>query len=127
MKKLERSHLKRLKEENYVLNKQEEGMVKGGCSLDEMGEGYWIGGNYYWYRTSECTCGSAGYYGYGGNTYTQEQFNNWQGTWYGGYVDGWGYVGPETTVYGDDKYGYIGQGRTDCAIRANASKIFKGF
>ncbi len=121
MKKLERSHLKRLKEESYVLNTEEEKRIKGGCSLDEMGQGYWIGGNYYWYRTSECTCGSAGYYENGGNnTYTQEQFYNWQGTWYGGYVDGWGYVGPEVTVYGGyGEEGYIsGEGGTsiDCAF-----------
>ncbi|MDR1517171.1 MAG: hypothetical protein LBS52_03580 [Dysgonamonadaceae bacterium] len=31
---------------------------------------------------------------------TQQQFDEWIGVWPGGYVDGWGYVGPETVIYG---------------------------
>lgn len=31
---------------------------------------------------------------------TQQQFDEWIGVWTGGYVDGWGYVGHETVIYG---------------------------
>jgi hypothetical protein len=46
---------------------------------------------------------------------TQQQFDEWIGVWPGGYVDGWGYVGPETVIYGSttgnsDAYGYSGYG-----------------
>ncbi|GAB6121415.1 hypothetical protein [Dysgonomonas termitidis] len=109
MKKLTRTSLSALKRTSTVLTEQQQRAIKGGCSLDQMGVGYWIGGNYYWYRTSECTCGSS-YdsgntgYGYGGYNYWGSEPNN-----YGGYGYNYGSWG-----------GYPGEGIMDCVIQSLA-------
>ncbi|GAB6121413.1 hypothetical protein [Dysgonomonas termitidis] len=104
MKKLTRTSLSALKRTSTVLTEQQQRAIKGGCSLDQMGVGYWIGGNYYWYRTSECTCDS-GYtpgnsgYGYGGYSY-------WGGSGYGSST-GSGAYGSSTNPVSESHYGTL--------------------
>lgn len=118
MKKLSRTSLSALKNASIVLTEQQQRAVKGGCSLEDMGVGYWSGNNYYWYRTSECTCGSGGYglgeYGSGG--YGSGGYNS------GGYGGYYGYMGNGSSGgYGHSDGGYWGQGTKDCALQAIAS------
>jgi len=57
----------------------------------------------YWTRTSDGDGGSyygdSGY-GTGSGIITQHQIFNWSGDWPGGYVEGMGYVPPDTIIYG---------------------------
>ncbi len=126
MKKLERSHLKRLKEESYVLSQEEENSVVGGVTTEEIeawlqqGRGYTDAyGNFYWHENN-------GSYAY---PFTQDQFDNWQGAWYGGFVYGWGYVGPEVTIgkntseYWKISDGYLSQEENGIRIYQNNGNV----
>jgi hypothetical protein len=126
-KKLTRSSFSALRETATLLDEQEQRAVIGGDYWDD--HGYWqtdASGGMYWTRTS---LGNGYYYGdsgyYGGSGYsgysgygtgsgiiTQDQFFNWQGDWPGGYVEGMGYVPPDTIIYGGSGY-YNGSGYND--------------
>lgn len=112
-KKLTRSSFSALRETATLLNEREQRAVIGGDYWDD--HGVWAtdsSGNMYWTRTSDGDGGS--YYGdsgyrTGSGVITQDQFFNWSGDWPGGYVEGMGYVPPDTIIYGGSGY-YDGSG-----------------
>ena len=71
---------------NYYVLSREEMKSKMGRGEDGNPPGFGFTDayeNYFWYRA-----------------YSQEDFINWTEPWYGGWVEGWGYVAPEIFVYG---------------------------
>ncbi|UVQ21791.1 hypothetical protein NXX60_19035 [Bacteroides thetaiotaomicron] len=64
----------------------------------------YVGGNSdgYYYNSGWNGCGD--YYGFPGSGdssyYSQYDFDNWEGPWYGGWVYGMGYVYPDVNIYG---------------------------
>lgn len=103
MKKITKKDLKGLKQIFPVLEKEEMRRCVGGSSGGYYGDDWFNHGfgsydpygNFHWY-----------------SGYTQDEFNNWEGTWYGGWVYGLGYVYPDVYIYGyqgdggSDHYGY---------------------
>ncbi|MFV0587895.1 hypothetical protein [Bacteroides reticulotermitis] len=96
MKKITKKDLRGLEQLFPVLEKEEMRRCVGGSSGGYYGDD-WLNhgfgsydpyGNYYWH-----------------SGYTQDEFNNWEGTWYGGWVYGLGYVYPDVNIYG-----YQGEG-----------------
>lgn len=93
-RKINRMDLVGLSRNYYVLSREEmKSKMGGGDDGNPPGFGFSDAyGNYFWYRG-----------------YSQEDFINWTGPWYGGWVEGWGYVAPETFVYGSyTSYGSFG-------------------
>lgn len=98
MKKITKTNLEGLLQLFPVLGKEEMRSHLGGNSDGYYGNGWFdhgFGGydpygNYYWH-----------------SGYTQDEFNNWEGPWYGGWVYGLGWVAPDTNIYGHyPSYGY---------------------
>lgn len=88
MKKISKKDLQGLRRLFPILGKEEMRRYVGGYS-----NGYWGGGSSGtdYYFDGQC---------YGSGGITQDEFNNWEGTWYGGWVYGLGYVGPDVNIYG---------------------------
>ena len=90
MKKITKTNFQGLRQLFPVLEKEEMRHYIGGNS----GGYYYTGG---WN-------GNGGYYGSPGSGdssyYSQYDFDNWEGPWYGGWVYGMGWVAPDTDIYG---------------------------
>ncbi|WP_278716983.1 TIGR04149 family rSAM-modified RiPP [Bacteroides caecimuris] len=90
MKKITKTNFQGLRQLFSVLGKEEMRHYVGGTS----GGYYYTGG---WN-------GNGGYYGSpgsgGSSYYSQYDFDNWEGPWYGGWVEGMGWVAPDTYIYG---------------------------
>jgi len=71
MKKLKKLVLNELRQENYILSSVEQQAIQGGGS------------------------------GTAQDPYTMYEFENWNGPWNGGFVDGFGFVSSEAFVYGN--------------------------
>lgn len=106
MKKITKTNLQGLRQLFPVLGKEEMRCHVGGNSGGYYGDdwlnhgfgGYDPDGNYTWH-----------------SGYTQDEFDNWKGPWYGGWVYGLGYVYPDVNVYdyqggaGFGYYSYYGE------------------
>ena len=90
MKKITKTNFQGLRQLFPVLEKEEMRHYIGGT----FGGYYYTGG---WN-------GDGGYYGSSGSSgssyYSQYDFDNWEGPWYGGWVEGMGWVAPDTYIYG---------------------------
>ena len=90
MKKITKTNFQGLRQLFPVLGKEEMRHYVGGT----LGGYYYTGG---WNS-------DGGYYGspdFGGSSYySQYDFDNWEGPWYGGWVEGMGWVAPDTYIYG---------------------------
>ncbi|MCY6313423.1 TIGR04149 family rSAM-modified RiPP [Bacteroides faecis] len=90
MKKITKTNFQGLRQLFPVLEKEEMRHYVGGT----FGGYYYTGG---WNS-------DGGYYGSPGSGdssyYSQYDFNNWEGPWYGGWVEGMGWVAPDADIYG---------------------------
>ena len=90
MKKITKTNFQGLRQLFPVLGREEMRHYVGGT----FGGYYYTGG---WNS-------DGGYYGssdFGGSSYySQYDFDNWEGPWYGGWVEGMGWVAPDTYIYG---------------------------
>ena len=90
MKKITKTNFQGLRQLFPVLGKEEMRHYVGGT----FGGYYYTGG---WNS-------DGGYYGspgFGGSSYySQYDFDNWEGPWYGGWVEGMGWVAPDAYIYG---------------------------
>ena len=90
MKKITKTNFQGLRQLFPVLEKEEMRRYVGGNS-----DGYY-------YNSGWNGCGD--YYGFPGSGdssyYSQYDFDNWEGPWYGGWVYGMGYVYPDVNIYG---------------------------
>ena len=109
MKKITKTNLQGLRQLFPVLGKEEMRCHVGGNSDGYYGDdwlnhgfgGYDPDGNYTWH-----------------SGYTKDEFDNWEGPWYGGWVYGLGYVYPDVNIYGYQGgagsgyygFGYYGSG-----------------
>ena len=112
MKKITKTNLHGLRQLSPVLGKEEMQCHVGGNSDAYYGNdwlnhgfgGYDSDGNYTWH-----------------SGYTKDEFDNWEGPWYGGWVYGLGYVYPDANIYGYQGgagsgyygFGYYGYGYDD--------------
>lgn len=120
MKKITKKDLRGLEQLFPVLEKEEMRRCVGGSSGGYYGDD-WLNhgfgsydsyGNYYWH-----------------SGYTQDEFNNWEGTWYGGWVYGLGYVYPDVNIYGyqgEGGSGYYGYGYYDDGYYGEGNGYKKG-
>ena len=90
MKKITKTNFQGLRQLFPVLEKEEMRHYVGGSS-----DGYY-------YNSGWNGCGD--YYGFPGSGdssyYSQYDFDNWEGPWYGGWVEGMGWVAPDAYIYG---------------------------
>ena len=90
MKKITKTNFQGLRQLFPVLGKEEMRHYVGGTF-----DGYYYTGGWN---------SDGGYYGspgFGGSSYySQYDFDNWEGPWYGGWVEGMGWVAPDTYIYG---------------------------
>ena len=90
MKKITKTNFQGLRQLFPVLGKEEMRHYVGGTF-----DGYYYTGGWN---------SDGGYYGSPGSGdssyYSQYDFNNWEGPWYGGWVEGMGWVAPDADIYG---------------------------
>ena len=90
MKKITKTNFQGLRQLFPVLGKEEMRHYVGGTF-----DGYYYTGGWN---------SDGGYYGspgFGGSSYySQYDFDNWEGPWYGGWVEGMGWVAPDAYIYG---------------------------
>lgn len=107
MKKISRKDLEGLRRQFPVLTKEDMRHYVGGYGNGYSGGGF---GNDWFYHGFGGYDPDGNFHWYSG--YTQDELDNWEGYWPGGWVYGLGYVAPDTNIYGGNGYGY-GWGNDD--------------